>query len=246
MTDERVAVVLAGGMGARLKPFTAVIPKPLVPIGDVSIVEVVLQQLAWHGFQQVHMSIGHLGHLIEAVVGDGSRYGLRVDYIREPSPLGTVGPLHLLADRLPERFVVLNGDVLTDLDFRAVYDSAAAADATLMVATYPRRVEVTLGVLDTDATGRVTAFREKPSYDFRVSMGVYAMHRRVLAHIPTGRAFGFDQLMAAMLADDDPVATFDWSEGRWLDIGRHADFADAQESFAAERERYLPDGDRRP
>ena len=243
MADERVAVVLAGGKGSRLKPFTAIIPKPLVPIGDESIVEVVLQQLAGHGFERVFMSIGHLGHLIEAVIGDGSRHGLEIEYVREPSPLGTVGPLHLMADRLPQRFLVLNGDVLTDLDFAAMLQNAEEADATLMVATYPRRVDVTLGVIDCDAEGRVTAFREKPRYDFQVSMGVYAMHRRVLAHIPAGEAFGFDQLMHAMLAADDPVHTFDWSRGRWLDIGRHADFATAQESFAAERSRYLPGED---
>ncbi len=239
MAQERVAIVLAGGKGSRLKPFTAVIPKPLVPIGDESIVEVVLQQLAGHGFQRVVMSIGHLGHLIEAVLGDGSRYGLDIEYVREPSPLGTVGPLHLV-QRLPEHFLVLNGDVLTDLDFDGLLSRHVADDRTLTVATYPRRVAVTLGVIDTDDSGLAVGFREKPSYDFQVSMGVYAMHRRVLAHIPAGEPFGFDQLMGTMLAKGDPVGTFDWGHGRWLDIGRHGDFAAAQESFAAERHIYLP------
>ncbi len=239
MMQERVAIVLAGGKGSRLKPFTAVIPKPLVPIGDESIVEVVLQQLAAHGFTRVILSIGHLGHLIQAVLGDGARFGLRIEYVREATPLGTVGPLHLVQD-LPANFLVLNGDVLTDLDFSGLLGRHTEDGATLTVATYPRRVDVTLGVIETQADGRVIGFREKPSYDFQVSMGVYAMHERVLGHIPANEPFGFDQLMLAMLAADDRVATFDWGAGRWLDIGRHGDFAAAQESFAAERDIYLP------
>lgn len=238
---ERVAVLLAGGLGSRLAPFTAVIPKPLVPIdGQHSIAEVVLSQLAAHGFQRVIVSIGYLGHLIRAVLGDGSRFGLTLEYITEDTPLGTVGPLHLIADRLPERFLLLNGDVLTDLDFSGLLAAHRDSDRTLTVAVFPRNVKVDLGVLDTDEGGQVVGFREKPTYDFLVSMGVYAMHRRVLKHIPAGRPFGFDNLMHAMLGSGDPIGTFDWSGGRWLDIGRHDDFAAAQERFASERAVYLP------
>lgn len=238
--DMTTAVVLAGGKGSRLEPFTAIIPKPLVPIGDVSIVEVLLEQLAHHGVQRALLSIGHLGHLIEAVIGDGARFGLQVHYIREPEPLGTVGPLHLMDDLLPETFLVLNGDVLTDLDFAALLRRHTEGGGTLTVATYPRQVQVTLGVIETGQDGVVTGFVEKPRYDFLVSMGVYAMHRRVLGHIPQGQAFGFDDLMHAMIASEDPVSTFDWSQGAWLDIGRHSDFATAQQTFAAERARFLP------
>ena len=237
----RTAVLLAGGLGSRLAPFTAVIPKPLVPIGERdSIVEVVLRQLAHHGFEQVYISIGYLGHLIRAVIGDGSAYGLRVDYVSEDKPLGTVGPLNLLKDQLPETFLLLNGDVLTDLDFGGLHAAHTESGKTLTVATYPRQVKIDLGVLDTDDSGQVTGFREKPSYDFYVSMGVYAMHRRVLEQIPEDQAFGFDQLMLRLLAIKDPIGTFDWGAGRWLDIGRHDDFAEAQATFAADRHVYLP------
>lgn len=236
----RTAVMLAGGLGSRLAPFTAVIPKPLVPIGNESIAEILLRQLAHHGIQRVIVSIGYLGHLIQAVLGDGSRYGLELQYQREEQPLGTVGPLWLIEDRLPQDFLVLNGDVLSDIDFAALLDSHAAQGRTLTVATYPRQVKVDLGVLQTDEQGVVSAFVEKPQYDFLVSMGVYAMNRRVLDYFTHGQAFGFDQLVLAMLAARDPVGTFDWSGGRWLDIGRPADFATAQQDFQAQRHLYLP------
>tara|TARA_B100001094_G_scaffold322028_1_gene370700 strand:- start:145 stop:846 length:702 start_codon:yes stop_codon:yes gene_type:complete len=224
-----------------LAPFTAVIPKPLVPIGERdSIAEVVLQQLAHHGFEQIFISIGYLGHLIRAVIGDGSRYGLKVDYISEDQPLGTVGPLNLLKDQLPETFLLLNGDVLTDLNFSGLIEEHTSSGRTLTVATYPRQVKIDLGVLDTDPQGQVVGFREKPSYDFYVSMGVYAMHKRVLEQIPENQAFGFDQLMLRLLEIQDPIGTYDWGQGRWLDIGRHDDFAEAQKTFAVDRAIYLP------
>ena len=239
--DERVAVLLAGGLGSRLAPLTAIIPKPLVPIdGEHSIAEIVLRQLARRGFTKVFISIGYLGHLIEAVLGDGSRYGVAIEYVRESTPLGTVGPLHLLADRLPATFLLMNGDVLTDLDFGALLAHHQASGRTLTVAVFPRQVKVDLGVLDRGEDGIVTGFREKPSYDFLVSMGVYAMAKSVLKHIPSDRPFGFDQLMGAMLAAGDAIGTFDWSAGRWLDIGRHDDFATAQARFAEDRDVYLP------
>ncbi len=243
-SPERVAVLLAGGLGSRLAPFTAIIPKPLVPIdGRVSIAEVLLRQLAAAGFRKIYVSIGYLGHLIRAVLGSGEQFGVQIEYVSEDKPLGTVGPLHLIAEHLPETFLLLNGDVLTDLDFAALHDAHGRSGATLTVSVFPRNVRVDLGVLDTDDGGCVTAFREKPTYDFLVSMGVYAMHKRVLGHIPSDRAFGFDDLMYAMLASGDPVHTFNWSHGRWLDIGRHEDFATAQRLFVDERHLYLPDGE---
>ncbi len=236
----RTAIMLAGGLGSRLAPLTAIIPKPLVPIDRESIAEILLRQLAYYGIERVIVSIGYLGHLIQAVLGDGSRYGLELQYQREETPLGTVGPLWLVADRLPDNFLVLNGDVLSDIDFGALLRAHEATEHTLTVATYPRQVNVDLGVLQTDAAGVVSAFVEKPRYDFLVSMGVYAMNRRVLQYFEPDQPFGFDQLVLAMLAAGDPVGTFDWSRGRWLDIGRPSDYATAQQEFQAERKIYLP------
>ena len=234
------AVMLAGGVGSRLYPYTAFIPKPLVPIDKDAIAEVLLRQLAHHGIQRVIVSIGHLGHLIEAVLGDGSRYGLELIYQREQEPLGTVGPLALAKDMLPENFLVLNGDVLSDIDFAAIRAQHAASGRTLTVATFVREVRSEFGVLETDASGQVTAFREKPAIQNQVSMGVYAMNRRVLNYFKPGQKFGFDDLVLAMLKAGDPIGTFDWRHGRWLDIGRPADYADAQETFRQDRKIYLP------
>jgi NDP-mannose synthase len=234
------AVVLAGGKGSRLRPYTAIIPKPLMPIGDHTIVEILLRQLARAGVTDVTMCIGHQAALIEAVVGDGARYGLRIAYRREDAPLGTVGPLRTISAELPERFLVMNGDILCDLDFAALHAAGKAAGAPLSVAVCERTSKIDLGVLDLDAAGRVVGFREKPSYTFWVSMGVYAMSRDVLRFIPEGRPFGFDDLMHALLAAGEPVATFPF-RGHWLDIGRSDDFADAQDEFEKHRERYLPE-----
>ncbi len=234
------AVLLAGGLGSRLAPLTAVIPKPLVPIDKESIAEILLRQLAHRGVGRVIVSIGYLGHLIQAVLGDGSRYGVEIRYQREETPLGTVGPLWLVESELPDNFLVLNGDVLSDIDFGALFAAHTAGGRTLTVATYAKQVRVDLGVLQTDPDGNVKRFVEKPSYDFEVSMGVYAMNRKVLQYFAPGTAFGFDQLVLAMLAAGDPVGTFSWAHGRWLDIGRPSDYAIAQERFAAERTLYLP------
>lgn len=234
------AVMLAGGVGSRLYPYTAFIPKPLVPIDKDAIAEILLRQLVHHGVERVIVSIGHLGHLIEAVLGDGARHGVELIYQREAQPLGTVGPLALAATLLPENFLVLNGDVLSDIDFSAIRHQHVASGQTLTVATFRREVRSEFGVLETDAAGRVVAFKEKPAIQHQVSMGVYAMNRRVLSYFKPGQRFGFDDLVLAMLARGDPIGTFAWDHGRWLDIGRPEDYAEAQETFRRDRGSYLP------
>lgn len=236
------AIVLAGGRGTRLRPYTAVIPKPLMPIGEEStIVEILLRQLTHFGVTDATMCVGHQAGLIEAVLGDGSRYGLRLRYFREEEPLGTVGPIRRLEGDLPERFLVMNGDILCDLDFAELYRKAEEGGAPLTVAVCERTSKIDLGVLDLDEGGSVVGFREKPTYTFWVSMGVYAMSREVLPYIPKEGPFGFDNLMHTLLGAQAPVRTYPF-RGRWLDIGRSDDFAEAQEQFERERERYLPEG----
>lgn len=240
MKSTKTAVLLAGGVGSRLRPLTAVIPKPLVPIGDRAIAEILIEQLVAHGFGRIHVSIGHLGHLIEAVLGDGDRFGAKLSYHREETPLGTIGPLALIADELPDDFLLLNGDVLSDIDFGGLLDAHSSAQRTLTIATYPRQVKVDLGVLKVGENGEVTAFEEKPQYDFLVSMGVYAMSKGVLGYFAAGDRYDFDKLVLDMLKAHDPVGTFAWGHGRWLDIGRHVDYETAQETFATDADAYLP------
>lgn len=235
------AVVLAGGKGTRLRPYTAILPKPLMPIGEYTIVEILLRQLAHFGVTGATVCVGHQAALIEAVLGDGSRYGLQLDYYREDEPLGTVGPLRRIEGRLPERFLVMNGDILCDLDFADFYRRGEEGGAPLTVAVCERVSKIDLGVLDLDEGDRVVGFREKPSYTFWVSMGVYAMSREVLRYIPEAGPFGFDNLMHTLLGARAPVRTYPF-RGRWLDIGRSDDFAEAQEEFERDREKYLPSG----
>ncbi|MGK5632062.1 nucleotidyltransferase family protein [Streptomyces sp. URMC 123] len=228
------AVILAGGKGVRLRPYTTALPKPLVPIGDQHpILDIVLRQLASSGFTTCTMAIGHLGHIIRAYVGDGAQWGLRVTYATEESPLGTMGPLLPLLDRLPEDFLVLNGDILTDLDFAEVLRHHTAAAAPLTIATYHRTVPIDFGVLTTDA-GRVVDFAEKPSLDYQVSMGVYGLSRATLAPYTPGLPLGFDELVLDLLRAGTPPSVHDFT-GYWLDIGRPDDYDRANAEFTSHR-----------
>ncbi|MFD9907046.1 NDP-sugar synthase [Streptomyces sp. NPDC059063] len=228
------AVILAGGKGVRLRPYTTALPKPLVPIGDQhAILEIVLRQLAAARFTSCTIAIGHLGHIIRAYVGDGSRWGLRVGYSAEESPLGTMGPLLTMRDELPEHFLVMNGDVLTDLDYADVLRRHRESKAPLTIATYPREVHIDFGVLTTDER-RVVAFTEKPSVDYRVSMGVYGVSRDTLAPYTPGLPLGFDELVIDLLKTENPPYAYEF-DGYWLDIGRPDDYDRANAEFTTHR-----------
>ena len=232
------AVILAGGKGVRLRPYTTTLPKPLMPIGDKhAILEIVLDQLAGSGFTSVILAINHLGPLIKAFVGDGSRWGLRIDYVEENVPLSTIGPLFGLKNTLPDEFLVMNGDVLTDLDYADLLRQHALSGGGLTVAIAERTHKVEFGVLDVEAS-RVVGFREKPDLRYQVSMGVYGMSRRTLAPYPAGRPFGFDQLVLDLLARGENPATYPFT-GFWLDIGRPEDYDEANRSFEENRAKLL-------
>jgi len=233
------AVILAGGRGTRLRPYTTAIPKPLVPVGDRhSILEIVLMQLAAQGFTDVPLAIGHFGYLIRSFVGDGSRWGLRISYVEEETPLGTIGPLLPVLDTLPEHFLVMNGDVLTDLHFGDFLRGHAASGAPLTVATFDRRVHVDFGVLSVE-DGHIVGFQEKPTLPYQVSMGVYGLSRETLRRYPAGAPFGFDQLVLDLLdrKERPRVHHFD---GYWLDIGSPDDYDRANADFEVLRPALLP------
>jgi NDP-mannose synthase len=235
---QRHAVILAGGQGTRLRPFTATLPKPLVPIGnELSILEIVLRQLVDRGFSSATLAIGHLGQLIRAYVEDGARWGITVDYAVEDEPLGTIGPIRRILDRLPERFLVMNGDILTDLDFAHLLDAHAATDAPVTVGTYRRQVRVDFGVIEV-ADMTVIGFEEKPTLEYSVSMGVYALTRETLRPYAADRPFGFDDLMIDLLARGERPAAYPF-DGYWLDIGRPEDYDRANAEFEELRPRLL-------
>lgn len=232
------AVILAGGKGIRLRPYTTALPKPLVPIGDQhAILEIVLRQLATSGFTRCTIAIGHLGEIIRAYVGDGSQWGMDIDYATEENPLGTMGPLLSLRERLPETFLVMNGDILTDLDYADVLNRHRESTAPLTIATYTRKVHIDFGVLTTKAS-RVVAFTEKPSMDYRVSMGVYGLSRSTLDGYTPGLPLGFDELVLDLLAAQCPPHAYDF-DGYWLDIGRPDDYDRANAEFTTRKSMLL-------
>lgn len=211
------AVILTGGQGRRLYPYTLVIPKPLVPLGETPILEIVIRQLKRSGFERVTLAVGRHAELIMAVMGDGEKWGLHVDYSQESEPLGTIAPLRLVAD-LDQPFLVMNGDLLTDIDYRELVDYHRREGCVATVAVCKQHVQLSLGVMTYGEDRRATGFQEKPAYDFDVSMGVYVFEPGVLEYIPSEGPFGFDQLMLSLLDAGTPIAIYPFA-GRWLDMG---------------------------
>lgn len=223
-------VILAGGIGSRLRPYTLSLPKPLLPIGERPILEIIVRQLASHGFTDITLAVNHQADLFRAFFGDGSKWGLNITYSLEREALGTMGPLRLIDD-LPEHFLVMNGDVLTDLDYGAAFRAHLAGDRLFTIFAAARKQKIDFGVLHLDAASRLTGFEEKPELGYTVSMGIYAASRRILERIPSGQPFGFDHLMLGFLASGDAVDVHQ-HHGYWLDIGRPDDYERASEEWA--------------
>jgi NDP-sugar pyrophosphorylase family protein len=234
------AVILAGGQGTRLRPYTTVFPKPLMPVGDMPILEIVLRQLKAGGWTHVTLAVSYLAELIEAFCGDGSRFGLRLDYSREDRPLSTAGPLRLVGG-LDDTFLVMNGDVLTTLDYRAMLAHHRATGAAATLAMHRRTVRIDYGVVETAPDGTLARYIEKPEVHYAVSMGVNLLEPRALAHIAPGEALGMPDLMMRLRDAGERVATFE-QPCRWLDIGRVDDYESALGTFEAHRAEFLREG----
>jgi len=237
----RQAVVLAGGKGTRLAPYTAVFPKPLMPIGDAPIIDIVLHQLANCGFERVVLAVGYLAELMEAFCGDGSKYGLTIEYCREVTPLGTAGPLAEVEGLDVGPFLVLNGDVLSSIDYAGFLEAHATSGAAASITTYTRTDRVDFGVVLTDADDNVTGYIEKPETEYRVSTGVYAFSPEVLPLIQRGVYLDFPTLVLQLLDRGMRVKSVPFG-GYWLDIGRHDDFKLAQDDAAGIRAMLLGEG----
>ncbi|MEI7605801.1 MAG: sugar phosphate nucleotidyltransferase [Rhodospirillaceae bacterium] len=231
------AIILAGGRGTRLRPYTVVLPKPLMPIGEYPILEVIIRQLAAAGFDRISLAVNHQAEIIKAFFGDGARWNIRIDYSLEKQPLGTMGPLKLVESMSPYA-LVMNGDILTDLNFAAFHDDHVAGGAVFSVSSARRRNQVDYGVLEIGPSGQLTGFHEKPTVDYEVSMGVYMVSREVLAHIPEGVTFGFDELMLKLIGIGERVQVRPF-DGYWLDIGRPDDYMKAIDEFDAMKARFF-------
>ena len=235
------AVLLAGGEGQRLRPYTTVLPKPLMPVGDRPIMDVIVRQLRHAGVARITVATGYLAELIEVFFGDGSKYGIPIDYFREDKPLGTAGALALI-DGLDDHFLVMNGDILTELDYCRLFKSHCESNAAATIATQKREVEISLGVLrfedEADPT-RLTNYLEKPHIDYQVSMGVYCFSPEVVTLIERGGRLDFPDLILRLLEQGLTVRAWP-STDYWRDIGRHDDYELALDDFARMRARLLP------
>ena len=231
------AVVLAGGQGTRLRPYTLVLPKPLMPIGEFPILEVIIRQLAYYGFSTITLAVNHQASIIKAFFGDGERWGVKIDYALEDIPLGTMGPLKQMMN-LPENFLVMNGDILTDMNFCEFYEDHERRGDIFTVSSYQREHTVDYGVLGTNEQGFLREFNEKPKLKYEVSMGVYMLNRRVIDVIPINKLYGFDNLMLDLIKFGNPT----WVKlfhGYWLDIGRPDDYVQAIDEFEKMRPKFL-------
>lgn len=223
------AVILAGGKGTRLKPYTISLPKPLVPVGDMPIIEIIIRKLIKYGFDHITITVNHMAEIIRAYCGDGSKWGIHIDYSLEDKPLSTMGPLKLIND-LPDNFLVMNGDILTDLDLEKFYNDHVKNENIFTVSAYSREQKVDYGVLEIGNDNKLVNFIEKPTNQYNVSMGVYMANKRILNYIPENQFYGFDHLMLDLIREHQP-ATVKIHSGYWLDIGRPDDYEKACNDF---------------
>jgi NDP-mannose synthase len=231
------AIILAGGRGTRLRPYTVVLPKPLMPIGEYPILEVIVKQLVRNQFTNITIAVNHQAELIKAFFGDGEKWNVKIDYSMEETPLGTMGPLKLI-NKLPENFLVMNGDILTDLSFSDFYDKHVKSQNLFTISSYKRKQFIDYGVLEKNENNRLVDFIEKPIKYYEVSMGIYMLNKDVLKYIPDNLPFGFDQLMLKLLEIKIPVSIKNF-EGYWLDIGRPDDYMQAIEEFENMKDIFL-------
>ncbi len=231
------AIVLAGGRGTRLAPYTKILPKPLMPIGDMPILEILLRQMQQVGIDEVVLTVGPMAELLRAFFQNGDRFGLKISYSKEDKPLGTAGPLSLI-DGLTETFLVTNGDVLTTLDLNRLVGTHRESGATATIAMHERQVNVDLGVIECNGDNQVTGYIEKPSYDFRVSMGIYVFEPRVLRYVPHNQYLDFPDLVLRLLEAGEKVQGFPF-DGYWQDLGRPDDYENAVAEFDSIRGQIL-------
>ena len=231
------AVILAGGKGTRLAPYTSVFPKPLVPIGDMPILQVVISQLRHYEFTHVTLTVGYLAALLQTYFQDGTRYGVKIDYVVEDHPLGTAGPLAFVPG-LDETFLVMNSDLLTTLNYADLVRYHKSRQGIATVAMHKREIKIDLGVIQLDGDQRIKGYIEKPMYKYDVSMGVYVFEPRVLSYIPPGQRFDFPSLVNRLLENGETIVGYPF-DGYWLDIGRKDDYEQAIQDFERMRSVFL-------
>jgi len=233
------AVVLAGGKGTRLAPYTKILPKPLIPLGDKPILEILLDQMRRGGITDVVLTVGYLSELLSAYFGTGERFGVNVTYSFEKKPLGTSGPLSII-DGLDDTFLVANGDVLSDMKIDQMIASHKQSGAIATIAMYQRQVNIDLGVIELNGDHEIVGYIEKPRYVYPVSMGLYVFEPEVLDYIPENEYLDFPDLVHLLLENGEQVRGYPF-EGYWRDLGRPDDYESAMQDFYKMRTRFLPE-----
>ena len=231
------AILLAGGKGTRLKPFTKILPKPLMPIGKFTILEIVIKQLKYYGFRHITITVNHQAKLIKAFLGNGKKFNVTIDYALEKKPLGTMGPLKGIKD-LPDNFLVMNGDILTDLNFNKLYNIHKKNKNLFTISSYKRKDSIDYGLLKINKKNTLIKFVEKPNKIYQVSMGIYIIEKKIIKYLPNNRYFGFDHLMYKLLKLKKNVKVINHN-GYWLDIGKPEDYINAIKQFKKMKNRLL-------
>ena len=234
------AVILAGGKGTRLAPYTKVIPKPLMPIGDMPILEVLLWQMKEAGITDIVLTVGHMAELLRAFFKDGENYGLTITYSYEEAPLGTAGPLSMV-EGLDDTFIVTNGDVLTTLPLRDLIAFHKERQAMATISMHVRKVNIDLGIIQVDGNEEVSGYIEKPTYEYMVSMGIYVFEPSILRYIPRGEYLDFPDLVLDLIAAGEKVVGYPF-DGYWQDLGRPDDYEQAVRDFDRLRAQFIPGG----
>ncbi len=233
------AIILAGGKGTRLKPYTVALPKPLVPVGKYPILEIIIKQLVYYNFERITITVNHQADIIKAYFGDGQKWRVNIDYSFEDKPLSTIGPLTQIHD-LPDDFLVMNGDVLTNLNYSDFFEYHILQKNSFTISGFQRILSSEFGVLEIGQNNKLTGFSEKPQIHYTVSMGVYMVNKSILQYVPVDTFFGFDQLMLKLLTINQP-ADVKMFNGYWLDIGRPEDYDQAVSEFEKNSLYFLPD-----
>ncbi len=231
-------IILAGGKGTRLRPFTYTLPKPLMPIGEIPIIEIILKQLKYYRINDIFLSVNHLSEIIMAFIGNGEKFGLNIEYSVENKQLGTAGPISLLKDKLEENFIVMNGDLLTTLNYQEIIDHHLKTENIATIATYTRRVSIDFGVLEIE-NNYLKNYIEKPSYNYNVSMGINIFNRRVLQYIEYNKRMDIPELMIKLKESGETVFCYDSNKYYWLDIGRVDDYDLANNIFLEKKRDFL-------
>lgn len=226
---SKKAVILSGGLGTRLKPFTNAIPKPLLPIGEKAVLEIQIERLASYGFDEIYLATNYKAEYIENFFGDGSRYGVKLFVSKEDEPLGTAGPIKLLENKLAEPFVVMNGDILSLIDFNKMYNFACNNGSLFTAGIKKIVMPYAFGNILFEGD-YVTKIEEKPDIITYALAGIYVVKPEALRYIPKDQYYGIDSLLHAMMADNKPIAKYEIEE-YWLDIGRLDDYEKAQQDY---------------